>query len=116
MRETEFVYFFGDGEKRFCLTPDMIAELERSTGFGIGAIFGRVLNSQYSHAELTETIRLALIGGGESPARAFELVERYAKARPLGEVYPIVADIFAYTWAGSQKPTDEAAAEEQTNG
>ena len=62
--------FFGDGERNFLLTPELIVELERKTGAGIGSLCRRLFAGEFKHAEITETIRLALIGGGTSPKEA----------------------------------------------
>ena len=42
MSELIHVAFFGDGEKQFLLTPEMIVELERKTGAGIGGLCRRL--------------------------------------------------------------------------
>jgi hypothetical protein len=42
-------------------------------------------------AILTETIRLALIGGGMAPKRAAELVALYVADQPLLNSHPIAA-------------------------
>ena len=65
--------FFGDSEHTFALTDDMIAELERLSKAGIGALYMRALNLQFTIADLVETIRLGLIGGGTAPEQAAQL-------------------------------------------
>lgn len=92
--------FFGDAEHDFRLSLPTLKELERSTGLGIAAICDRIFNKQFAHADLTETIRLALIGGGTHPARAAELVATYAADRPLAEIYPLAVEIAEATWFG----------------
>ena len=62
--------FFGDGERDFLLTPEIIVELERKTGAGIGGLCRRLFAGDFKHADITETIRLGLIGGGTSPKEA----------------------------------------------
>ena len=44
--------FFGDGEHTFNLTDDMIAELERIAGLGIGALYLRAVNMQFKLGEM----------------------------------------------------------------
>lgn len=109
--------FFGDGERDFRLTPALIAELERKTETGIGSLCRRLFAGEFSHADVTETIRLALTGGGETAERAAELVATYAADRPLSEIYPLSVAILEALWFGSAKSgaavqlsaTDEAA-------
>jgi len=93
--------YFGDGEKAFALTSEMIIELERKAGSGIGAIYARVLAAQFHFDDLIEVIRLGLIGGGTSPEAAQKLVDTYAKPRPIMETYPLAFDILDWRWNGA---------------
>ena len=95
--------FFGDAEYDFRLTVPMILELERGTGVGVGALCNRIFNRDFAHSDLTETIKLALIGGGTAPERAASLVAAYAIGRPLSEIYPLAAAIADALWFGEQK-------------
>ena len=76
---TPYVTFFADGEHEFKLTPALVIELETKCGAGLLAICHRVFARQCSQADIIETIRLALIGGGMSPKRAAE----YARKRNI---------------------------------
>lgn len=106
--EITHVGFFGDGFQTFCLTDEMIAELERIEGAGIGALYLRIASAQFNVAEMTEILRLGLIGGGMQPEQAKALVETYARNRPLGELFPLALDVLDARWSG--KPQLEAAA------
>lgn len=97
--------FFGDGAQTFRLTPALIIELETKTNAGIGALCSRVFARQFSQTDITETIRLALIGGGTAPKRAAELVATYAADRPLFEIYPIAAKTLERLWFGNPNET-----------
>lgn len=97
----QHVQFFGDAQRTFSLTPELIAELERKTGAGIGGLCRRLFAGDFRHAEVTETIRLALIGGGEVPEDAAALIAAYAINRPLAETYPLAVAILEATWFGS---------------
>lgn len=92
--------FFGDGEHDFALTDPMIAELERLTGTGIGALYLRAVGSQYHLSDLVEIIRLGLIGAGSTPQDALRLVETYATNRPLDEVFPLALSVLDARWSG----------------
>lgn len=93
--------FLGDGEKSFRLTAPMVLELERQLGAGIGAIFKRLIASEFNHRDLVETIRLALIGGGNEPEEATALVKTYVSDAPLMKVYPLVMSIFEHLMFGT---------------
>ena len=97
--------FFGDAERTFALTPVLIEELERTTGAGIGAIAKRLFSGQFNYADMLQTIRLALIGGGERPQVAASLTEVYAAHRPINEVLPLAVAILETAFFG--KTADE---------
>jgi hypothetical protein len=109
--EISHVGFFGDGFQTFCLTDEMIAELERIAGAGIGALYLRIAAAQFNVAEMTEIIRLGLIGGGMQPEQAKALVETYARNRPLGELFPLALDVLDARWSGKPKTEAEAPVE-----
>ena len=92
--------FFGDAEHPFRLTAKLTLELEKTTGAGIGALCARVFNRQFAISDLTETLRLSLIGSGMSPERAASLVATYAIDRPLIEIYPIAVAVLELCWFG----------------
>jgi hypothetical protein len=97
--------FFGDAEYQFKLTPALVTELEGKCGAGIGAICNRVFAKHFAQSDITETIRLALIGGGTAPKRAAELVALYAADRPLSDSYPIAAKTLERLWFGNPNET-----------
>lgn len=107
------VAFFGDGEHTFALPFELISELERKTGFGIGVIYNRVRALSFSLSDIIETIRLALIGGGAKPEDAFALVQTYVAKRPLSENIPLVFAILDCVWFGS--PADDKSATDEAN-
>lgn len=92
--------FFGDRERNFVLTPILIPELERLSGTGIGRLCQRLVLGDFALLEITETIRLGMIGSGTSPQEAAALVQTYIAARPLGEAHILAADILTDLWAG----------------
>ena len=102
--------FFGDAEHPFALTPPLILELERATDAGIGRLATRLFNREFAYADVKETIRLALIGGGMDPKRALELVETYVAGRPLIHGYEIAVAVLEHTWFGPQGNEDTDAA------
>lgn len=112
MTETTHRAFFGDAERNFCLTPEMITELEKSTGIGIGAISRRLIERDFTHREMIEVIRLAMVGGGEHPQRAAELVAAYARPRPIEESHLLAIEIMNAAWFGvpSEKKDDNGKA------
>lgn len=104
------VAFFGDTERTFALPPELIAELQRKTGMGIGSLCLRVPEGHFKHADLVEIIRLALIGGGTTPQEAAALADTYAAKRPLNEPYALAAAILQMIWSGTPAPKPEGQA------
>lgn len=113
------VAFLGDGEKTFALPYDQLVELEAKTGAGIGALFHRIRSLTFGIADIAETIRLGLIGGGADPKTAFLLVDQYVKRRPLAETLPVALGILEAVWFGTStdsqgeptQPSEEASNE-----
>lgn len=95
--------FFGDGERSFALTDNMIAELEHLTGSGIGALYLKIVASQFALSELVEILRLGLIGGGCHPEEAARLVKAYANDRPITETFPLALSIMDARYSGASK-------------
>ncbi|MBS0535384.1 MAG: gene transfer agent family protein [Proteobacteria bacterium] len=95
--------FFGDARRAFTLTPALLIELERKAGVGIGALCQRIFRGEFAAAEVAETIRLALIGGGEPPESASALVETYVIERPLHEGYSLAVAILETVFFGQSK-------------
>ncbi len=105
--------FFGDKEREFHMTPKLIGELERVTDAGIGKLCKRLFAGDFTHNDICETIRLALIGGGLEPWEAANLVNVYAMEAPLGRVYPLAVSILEAAWFGAD--AQEAAKEGASN-
>lgn len=98
--------FFGDKERPFTLTDELVIELEAKTGIGIGALFQRLMAKAFTLPDLVETIRLGLIGGGSNPQEAERLVNAYARNRPISEILPLATAILAARWLGSDEVQD----------
>ncbi|RZN10278.1 gene transfer agent family protein [Bradyrhizobium genosp. SA-3] len=101
MADLSYTAFFGDQEYAFKLTPALIRELETKCGSGVGMIANRLFSRNFAQADITETIRLALIGGDITPKRAHELIVAYVDGRPLVETYELAAKILERTLFGA---------------
>ncbi|KAB0679515.1 gene transfer agent family protein [Aureimonas leprariae] len=103
--------FFGNAEHDFRLELPQILELERSRDAGIGELSRRVMGSSYRLADLTETLRLALVGGGLDPQEAAALVTAYLPMQPLEKTLTIAVDVLTELYFGAQLPADDVAGE-----
>ncbi|SIS57037.1 gene transfer agent family protein [Phaeovulum vinaykumarii] len=97
--------FFGETERPFTLTDPMLAELERLTGQGTGAIYAQIVGMTCPARTLTEIIRLGLIGAGMAPEEAMRLCTTYAHNRPLTEILPLAFGIMDARWSGVEATT-----------
>ena len=104
--------FFGDGERDFALPSNMILELERTTGTGLGDLFRKATAGTYRFAEIAETIRLGMIGGGAPAHEADALVRTYVatEGNPFVEAHMLALDILTHFYVGEQKANDNEAA------
>lgn len=99
--------FFGDRERTFALPPEMVMELERIAGRGVGGLCRALFAGDFHHREIIETIRLGLIGGGTDPEEAAALVAAYAAPRPLVEIFPLALTILEVLWFGQPAAPDD---------
>lgn len=104
---------FAGRPRRFQLRLGEMAELERLTGSGIGAIFMRLGTHQFSHRDVWDTIRLGLEGGGLPAIEASALVLRY-RDEPLIDVLPLAGAIVAAAVNGV--PRDDGAGKPAAEG
>ncbi|SCX27127.1 gene transfer agent family protein [Agrobacterium rosae] len=94
--------FFGDAEYDFRLTPDLVLELERKTASGIGGLSRRFFAGDFSYRELTEVIRLGLIGGGTDPEDASALVTTYSARMSVTDLYAVTLPIIENLMFGAR--------------
>lgn len=97
-----FRMFFGDAEHAFALDLDLIVELERVTDCGIGRLAARIFGDSYSVADLRQTIRLGLIGGGMEPEDADRLVKVYALRTGIVRLRLIAMTVLETVFAGDE--------------
>lgn len=100
-----FRFFFGDAERSFRLPPELVGELERLTGTGIGGFTRRFFQGDFRLADLHAVIRLGLIGGGEAPKEADALVSAYAVPRPVMEIFPLALGTLEILMFGTVQDT-----------
>lgn len=88
-----YTAFYGDAERTFALSPELVMELERKVGRGIGGLSRALFAGDFRLAEITEIIRLGLIGGATDPEEASALVAAYTAAQPIMESYALAVEI-----------------------
>ena len=105
---------FGDGVHTFKLPFAQLEELQERTGVGPAALLGRLADGTWRVADVRETVRLALIGGGEmTAADALRFVSRYVDGEPLNDSLAAAVSILAITLNGRPRPTPASPVGEQ---
>lgn len=73
-----------DGAYTFALKGKQIEELQRLCNAGLGEIGQRIMSGNWYIADISQTIRMGLIGGGDvAPTRATELIQTYVDGCPI---------------------------------
>lgn len=73
---------FGDGAHAFRLAWGQLVELQEKCDAGPYVVLRRLMDGSWRMADIAETIRIGLVGGGMAPGEAIKLVRRYVEARP----------------------------------
>lgn len=107
----------GDGQHIFRLGIGELRELQELCDAGPREIATRLAGGRERVNDIFETLRLGLIGGGMTPAKAKSMVKRYGEDRPLQESIPYAqAVILAAIVGASEEPSPgKAEAAEPTS-
>ena len=104
---------WGDGFYRFALPLHLAVELENVLDAGIARIAGRVYSDEYSIKDITETLRLSLVGGGTVPDRAAELVAVYLQHEGLVKGRLIAMTVLEALFSGDEPEAHPAMDEDE---
>jgi len=73
---------FADGTYTFRLAWGELEELQEKCDAGPYVVLERLHNRSWRIKDISETIRLGLVGGGLEPTKALTLIRRYVTDRP----------------------------------
>lgn len=108
LKPTAVTLAFGDGKHIFDLGPmGALREHDDKVKMGPGHVLRRLMIGEWRFAEVRETIRCALIGGGKSPVDALKLVEAYVDGRPYTESIPVALMILTSFMDGAPEDAVE---------
>lgn len=82
MRDARVEFDWGDGTHSFRLAWGGLAELQEKTDAGPYVVLQRLHSGAWRIEDISNIIRLGLIGGGMEPVAALKLVRAYVEARP----------------------------------
>jgi Phage tail tube protein, GTA-gp10 len=94
---------FGDGEHTFRLRMKELRELQEKCDAGFSQILLRLGSVQCKIDDVTETLRLGLIGGGTEPMLALGLVSKYVGPVNLLKHQLIACDVLAAALFGDPR-------------
>ncbi len=95
MRDARLEQPFADGEYTFRLSWGGLIELQEKTGTGPYVILNRLQSMNFMVQDISEIIRIGLIGGGMVPIEALKMVKRYVLERPPMESYQLAFAVLA---------------------
>lgn len=105
---------WADGTYTFRLTVNGIIELEQKCDAPFAVLFSRLMAGEYKYNDVSETIRLGLIGGGMKAVDALKIVTEYGT--PIAENVPVARAIVAGAMYGFEaSPLGEAMAAPEAN-
>lgn len=99
---------FGDGTYKFRLPWGELVRLQESCNAGPYVVLQRLQNGNWYMADIRETIRYGLIGGGLAAPKALTLVQEYIEGRPPVESVMLAQVVLSAALVGAP---DEAVGE-----
>jgi len=115
-RDAKIELDFGDGAYTFRLAWGQLIELQEKCDAGPYVILSRLDGVDWRMQDISETIRLGLVGGGLEPVKATKLVRRYVEERPPLESLMIARGILAVALMGAPDETvgEPSAADQES--
>lgn len=98
---------WADGSHQFRLAWGGLVSLQEACDAGPMVILGRLQSGNWRMADIRETIRLGLIGGGATPEKALALVRDYVEARPPIESIQLAQGILATAVIGAPEEDEQ---------
>lgn len=81
-RDASVIREFADGEYQFRLAWGQLRLLQEACDCGPYLVLDRLHSGRWNVDDISQTIRLGLIGGGMEPVPAMKLVRNYVEDRP----------------------------------
>ncbi|MBY3386406.1 gene transfer agent family protein [Rhizobium laguerreae] len=101
-RDAKITLTWADGDYVFRLGWSEIAALQEATDAGPYVVLNRLHTGQWRIEDISNVIRLGLIGGGLEPVKALKLIRTYVEARPPMENHPHAVAILAAGLIGAE--------------
>lgn len=107
-RDAKVILPFADGDHEFRLAWAELLMLQEARDCGPFVVLDRLTNGKWMIEDISEVIRIGLIGGGTEPGKAVKMVRTYVQAFP-----PMLNLVFAQQILGAALvgATDEPVGE-----
>lgn len=109
-RDAKITIDWGDDTYDFRLGWGEIVSLQEAVDAGPYVVLNRLYSNQWRVEDISNVVRLGLIGGGMTPADALKKVRAYVEARPPLENVLVAQAILA---AGLQGAPEEKVGEDE---
>lgn len=115
-RRAEITLDWADGTYVFRLAWGQLVELQEQCDAGPYIILQRLMAGAWRVQDISQVIRLGLIGGGTLPDKALQLIRDYVEARPPFETLAIAQGVLGVALQGAPdgEPPGEADGEATT--
>ncbi len=115
MRDGRIEFDWADGTYSFRLAWGQLAELQEKCDAGPYVVLQRLHSGSWRIEDITNIIRLGLIGGGSQPAAALKLVRAYVEDRPpMENLIPAQVILSASLMGAPEEKVGEVDAASQT--
>ena len=115
MRDATVTFDWGDGTHSFRLAWGQLAELQEKCDAGPYVVLQRLHSGAWRIEDISNIIRLGLIGGKMEPVAALKLVRTYVEARPpMENLVPAQVILSAALMGAPEETVGEAGAANQT--
>lgn len=115
MRDASVSFDWADGTYTFRLAWGQLGELQEKCDAGPYVVLQRLHSGAWRIEDITNIIRLGLIGGGMEPSPALKLVRRYVEDRPpMENIIPSQVILSAALMGAPEEKVGEADAASQT--
>lgn len=117
MRDATVTFDWADGTYSFRLAWGQLAELQEKCDAGPYVVLQRLHSGEWRVEDISNIIRLGLIGGGMEPSPALKLTRTYVEARPpMESLIPAQVILSAALMGAPEEKVGEGdAASQKTN-
>ena len=118
MRDARVTFDWADGTYSFRLAWGQLAELQEKCDAGPYVVLQRLHSGAWRIEDISNIIRLGLIGGGMEPSLALKLTRAYVEARPPMENLIPAQVILSAALTGTQEEKvgeDDAASQTENS-